>query len=49
MGSGINLEEYYRDHVIGGRGSRVVPVATFADYADGLKKKLLSELDNCLM
>lgn len=49
MGRGANLEEYYRNHVIGGRGARVVPVASFEDYAFGLKQKLLSELDNCLM
>lgn len=49
MGGDEGLEDYYRRHVIGGPGARVVPVGGFEQYAEGLKQKLLSELDNCMM
>lgn len=39
-----DLTEYYRDNVLVGPGSFVLPAADFQDYARAIKKKLLREL-----
>lgn len=39
-----DLTEYYRDNVLVGPGSFVLPAADFHDYARAIKKKLLREL-----
>jgi hypothetical protein len=39
-----DLTEYYRDNVLVGAGSFVLPADDFQDYARAIKKKLLREL-----
>ena len=39
-----DLEEYFRTRVITGIGSFVDPVASYSDFADAMKRKLLREL-----
>lgn len=39
-----DLEEHYQDNVIGGEGSFVIPVATDADFANAILKKLIAEI-----
>ncbi|MBG1232671.1 DUF1194 domain-containing protein [Aestuariivirga litoralis] len=39
-----NLEEYYRNNVIGGPGSFVISVANYGEYAEGIHRKLLREI-----
>jgi len=39
-----NLEEYYRNNVIGGAGSFVMTVKNYDEYADGIHRKLLREI-----
>jgi hypothetical protein len=39
-----DLEEYYRDNVIGGPGAFVIPAATFDTFADAILKKLVIEI-----
>lgn len=39
-----NLDTYYRDNVIGGPGSFVVPVDSFENFGDAILSKLISEI-----
>ncbi|MCZ6605186.1 MAG: DUF1194 domain-containing protein [Alphaproteobacteria bacterium] len=39
-----NLEDYYRDHVIGGFGSFVIAASDYEDFARAIKIKLLREI-----
>jgi hypothetical protein len=39
-----DLETYYRANVAGGPGSFVMSIATFDDYAEAMRRKLLREL-----
>lgn len=39
-----DLDEYYADHVIGGRGAFVMAVRRFEDFADAIRAKLQSEI-----
>ncbi len=39
-----DLEQYYRDHVIGGDGAFVLAVAGYADFADAMEAKLFREI-----
>jgi Protein of unknown function (DUF1194) len=39
-----NLDTYYRDNVIGGPGSFVVPVDSFENFGDAILNKLISEI-----
>jgi hypothetical protein len=41
-----DLEEYYRDNVIGGPGAFVIPAASFETFADAILKKLVIEISN---
>lgn len=43
------LKQYYQDNVITGPGSFVVPVTTFEEYGQALKRKLIRELCNVIM
>jgi hypothetical protein len=38
------LAQYYRDNVIGGRGSFVVPIDDFNSFADAMTRKLVNEI-----
>jgi len=38
------LDIYYRDHVIGGPGAFMVPVANYDNFADAVLKKLINEI-----
>jgi hypothetical protein len=42
----LDLEEFYRDHVIGGPGAFVIPAATFETFADAVLKKLVIEISD---
>jgi hypothetical protein len=39
-----DLEEVYRDNVIGGPGAFVIPAASFETFADAILKKLVIEI-----
>ena len=39
-----DLEEFYRDNVIGGPGAFVIPAASFETFADAILKKLVIEI-----
>lgn len=39
-----DLEAYYRAHVAGGSGSFVMSIASYDDYAEAMRRKLLREL-----
>jgi hypothetical protein len=39
-----DLAEYYRDNVVGGPGSFVVPAATFQDFGAAIRRKLILEI-----
>lgn len=39
-----NLDQYYRNHVISGRGAFVIEAADFEDFARAIRLKLLKEL-----
>lgn len=39
-----DLEEFYRDNVIGGPGAFVIPAASFETFADAILKKLIIEI-----
>jgi hypothetical protein len=39
-----NLEEHFRDNVIGGPGAFVVPAETFADFGNAILRKLILEI-----
>ena len=39
-----NLEEYYRDNVIGGPNSFVIAAQSFEEFADAVLKKLITEI-----
>ena len=41
-----DLEEYYRDNVIGGPGAFVIPTASFETFADAILKKLVIEISD---
>jgi hypothetical protein len=41
-----DLEEYYRDNVIGGPGAFVIPTASFDTFADAILKKLVIEVSD---
>ena len=41
-----DLEEYYRDNVIGGSGAFVIPAASFETFADAILKKLVIEISD---
>ena len=41
-----DLEEYYRDNVIGGPGAFVIPAASFETFADAILKKLIIEISS---
>jgi hypothetical protein len=38
------LDIYYRDHVIGGPGAFMIPVADYDNFADAVLKKLINEI-----
>ena len=38
------LEEYYREHVIGGSGAFVMVAADYPDFVEAIRRKLLREL-----
>ncbi len=38
------LDVYYRDHVIGGPGAFMIPVADYDNFADAVLKKLINEI-----
>ena len=38
------LDAYYRDHVVGGPGSFVIPVETDARFAEAVRRKLVQEI-----
>jgi hypothetical protein len=40
-----NLGEYYRTYVAAGPESFVIRVADYQEYADGIRRKLLRELN----
>jgi hypothetical protein len=44
MVAGQRLDDYYRDCVIGGPGSFVIPVTTLADFAPAIRRKLVLEI-----
>jgi hypothetical protein len=39
-----DLAQYFRDHVIGGPGSFVIPLLTYDDYPESIHKKILREI-----
>ena len=39
-----NLDGFYRDHVIGGPGSFMIPVASFEEFAPAVLRKLVTEI-----
>lgn len=39
-----DLEEYYRDHIIGGPGSFVLVINSYREFVDALRKKLVNEI-----
>jgi len=41
-----DLEEFYRDNVIGGPGAFVIAAASFASFADAILKKLIIEMSD---
>jgi hypothetical protein len=41
-----DLEEFYRDNVIGGPGAFVIAAASFASFADAILKKLIIEISD---
>ena len=41
-----DLEEFYRDNVIGGPGAFVIPAASFETFADAILKKLVIEISD---
>jgi hypothetical protein len=41
-----DLEEFYRDNVIGGPGAFVIPAASFESFADAILKKLVIEISD---
>ena len=41
-----DLEEVYRDNVIGGPGAFVIPAASFETFADAILKKLVIEISD---
>jgi hypothetical protein len=43
-GSSAQLELYYREFVIGGRGAFVVPVDSLARFEDAIRRKLVQEI-----
>ena len=43
----LDLEEFYRDNVIGGPGAFVIPAASFETFADAILKKLVIEISEC--
>lgn len=47
-GTSDEIIKFYETNVRGGPGSFLIPVQNFEDYADGLKKKLIRELDQCM-
>jgi uncharacterized protein DUF1194 len=42
----LDLEEFYRDNVIGGPGAFVIPAASFETFADAILKKLVIEISD---
>lgn len=40
----IDLDRYYRDHVIGGQGAFLVPAVNFDSFAEAILSKLLLEI-----
>ena len=42
----FDLEEFYRDNVIGGPGAFVIPAASFETFADAILKKLVIEISD---
>ncbi len=44
MVGNLRLDDYYRDCVIGGPGSFVVPVTTLTDFAPAIRRKLILEI-----
>lgn len=45
----VHLDQYYETNVISGPGSFVIPVTSFEEYGQGIKKKLTRELCNVTM
>ncbi len=39
-----SLDSFYRDHVIGGPGSFMIPVASFEEFAPAVLRKLVTEI-----
>ena len=39
-----DLDEYYRDNVVGGEGAFVLAIKDFEDFADAIVKKLIAEI-----
>jgi hypothetical protein len=39
-----DLEGYYNDHVVGGPGAFVIAAATFEDFGDAIRRKLIQEI-----
>jgi hypothetical protein len=40
----VGIDDYYRDCVIGGPGSFVIPIRTLADFAPAIRRKLILEI-----
>lgn len=49
ISSKMPLEDYFQHYVGGGLGHQVTAVGDFEDFAKGLKRNLLREIDNCKM
>jgi Protein of unknown function (DUF1194) len=39
-----DLDDYYRDNVIGGPGAFMVPAASFETFGEAILKKLITEI-----
>jgi hypothetical protein len=42
----LDLEDFYRDNVIGGPGAFVIPAASFETFAEAVLKKLVIEISD---
>jgi hypothetical protein len=38
------LDSYYRDHVIGGDGAFLIAAASFEEFAQAIRRKLITEI-----
>ena len=39
-----DLDDYYREHVMGGEGSFVIAIKRFEDFSEAIVKKLIAEI-----